>query len=242
MKHFLKAVLSFGFITLTLISCSSGPTKEQTRKSQSQGKRIYIPQEVQSSKPSAPKKVVVPYTYNSWIAVSENLRQVREYEKFLEQNQVGNIIPSYELLRSARDWEKCGREEFTVPPSELWANQIPTLRVFKYLIASKVLTDFTVTSVYRDLALNRCAGGATSSRHVMNSAIDFRVGPEYPQATDYVDIENTKFRLCRFWYQYGQSLNMGLGLYASGQIHVDTQGYRTWGPDLTRHSSMCTYE
>jgi len=34
---------------------------------------------------------------------------------------------------------------------------------------------------------------------------------------------------------------MGLGLYASGQIHIDTQGYRTWGPDLTRNSSMCNF-
>ena len=31
---------------------------------------------------------------------------------------------------------------------------------------------------------------------------------------------------------------MGIGLYSSGQIHIDTQGYRTWGPDLTRNSSM----
>ncbi|MEG1091354.1 MAG: peptidase M15, partial [Acinetobacter sp.] len=29
--------------------------------------------------------------------------------------------------------------------------------------------------------------------------------------------------------------------YASGQIHIDTQGYRTWGPSLGRNSSMCNY-
>ena len=124
---------------------------------------------------------------------------------------------------------------------ELWSNQVPTLRVFKYLVAANVLTDFEVTSVYRDLPLNQCAGGANSSRHLFNSAIDFRIGPEYPQAQDYAAIENTKFKLCQFWLQHGQSLNMGLGLYASGQIHIDTQGYRTWGPDLSRRSSMCNY-
>ncbi|TYO14299.1 peptidase M15, partial [Acinetobacter baumannii] len=26
-----------------------------------------------------------------------------------------------------------------------------------------------------------------------------------------------------------------------GQIHIDTQGYRTWGPDLTRNTSMCNF-
>lgn len=33
----------------------------------------------------------------------------------------------------------------------------------------------------------------------------------------------------------------GAGPYALGQIHIDTQGYRTWGPDLSRNSSMCNY-
>ncbi len=38
-----------------------------------------------------------------------------------------------------------------------------------------------------------------------------------------------------------KSLNLGIGLYSSGQIHIDTQGYRTWGPDLTRNTSMCNF-
>ncbi len=39
--------------------------------------------------------------------------------------------------------------------------------------------------------------------------------------------------LCQFWAQHGQSFKYwGLGLYSTGQIHIDTQGYRTWGPDL----------
>jgi hypothetical protein len=242
MKHFLKAMLSFGFISLTVIGCSS-TTIEKGSTSVQQSKRIYIPQEKvsleRSTTPPSPK--VAPYAYNSWLAVSDHLARVREYEKFLEQNQVGHIIPSYELLRTARDWQKCGRSEYMVPNRELWPNQLPTLRVFKYLVAGQVLTDFTVTSVYRDLPLNRCAGGANSSKHLFNSAIDFRIGPENPQASDYADIENTKFKLCQFWIQYGPSLNMGLGIYSSGQIHIDTQGFRTWGPDLTRHSSMCNY-
>ncbi|WP_228139577.1 D-Ala-D-Ala carboxypeptidase family metallohydrolase, partial [Acinetobacter pittii] len=84
-----------------------------------------------------------------------------------------------------RDWQKCGRSEYAVPNRELWNNSLSTLRVFKYLIAAKVLTDFEVTSVYRDLPLNECAGGASSSKHLFNSAIDFRIGPEVPQPQDY---------------------------------------------------------
>ena len=240
MKHFLKGLIGFGLIPLVMIGCATSPQKQGRTTTTPDGKRIFIPQErIIIERPVPPK--TVPYAYNAWVATSDNLRRVREYEVFLEQNGVGNIIPSFELMRTARDWQKCSRSQYMIPNRELWHNQISTLRVFKYLVAAKVLTDFEVTSVYRDLPLNQCAGGANSSSHLFNSAIDFRVGPAYPHAEDYAFIETTKFKLCEFWAQYGQSLNMGLGLYASGQIHIDTQGYRTWGPDLSRHSSMCNY-
>ncbi|RKG45182.1 MULTISPECIES: D-Ala-D-Ala carboxypeptidase family metallohydrolase [Acinetobacter] len=239
MKNLIKGLLGIVLVPIVFVGCTSSPKKGQIITDPS-GKRIFIPQErVSFQRPIPPK--TVPYAYNNWIAVADHLRRVREYEVFLEKNGVGNIIPSFELMRTARDWQKCGREQYMVPSRELWANQIPTLRVFKYLIAANVLTDFSVTSVYRDLPLNQCAGGTSSSRHLYNSAIDFRIGPEYPQPEDYAYIENSKFKLCQFWSQHGQSLNMGLGLYASGQIHIDTQGYRTWGPDLSSRSSMCNY-
>ena len=237
MKHFVKAALAVAIVPFIILGCSSSPKKQITT---ADGQRIYIPREkIIIDRPIPPK--VIPNSYHYWSSVSYNLSLARDYDQFLQRNQVGNIIPMHELLRTARDWEKCGRSEYMVPSRELWNNQIPTLRVFKYLVAAKVLTDFEVTSVYRDLPLNKCAGGASSSRHLFNSAIDFRIGPQYPRAEDYAFIESTKFRLCQFWSQYGQSFNMGLGLYSSGQIHIDTQGFRTWGPDLSRHSSMCNY-
>ena len=237
MKHLIKAALAVAVVPCFLIGCSS--TSQDGAKTTGQT-RIYLPREtIITQRPMPPK--VIPYTYHAWSSVSENLRQAREYDQFLQRNQVGNIIPMHELLRTARDWEKCGRSQYMVPNRELWSNQIPTLTVFKYLVASKVLTEYEVTSVYRDLPLNKCAGGANSSRHLFNSAIDFRIGPQYPRAEDYAFIEASKFKLCQFWSQHGQSLNMGLGLYASGQVHIDTQGFRTWGPDLSRRSSMCNY-
>lgn len=235
MKKLVQGLFSIVIIPLLMVGCNT--TKKADNLNE---KRIYIPQEQISLERAASPKVV-PYTYNQWTATVDNLRQVREYERFLEQNGVGNIIPSFELMRSARDWQKCGRSQYMVPTRELWQNQVKTLRVFKYLVASKVLTDFEVTSVYRDLSLNQCAGGAGSSRHLFNSAIDFRIGPVYPLPQDYAYIEHTKFKLCEFWRQHGQVFNMGLGLYANGQIHIDTYGYRTWGPNLSRTSSPCNY-
>lgn len=228
--------------SLFIASCATTTTvkNQQVISKPLENSRIYIPKEQVVITSPAPQKIV-PNSYITWLSQGEHQQQAAEYERFLSQNGVGNIVPSFELLRSARDWQKCGSEEYAVPNRELWANQIPTLKVFKYLVATQVLTNFEVTSVYRDLPTNQCAGGANSSRHLYNSAIDFRLGPEIPQPQDYIEIEKTKFKLCQFWAQYGQTLNMGLGLYASGQIHVDTQGYRTWGPNLSRSSSMCHF-
>ena len=239
MREILKGLISVSIIALTAIACTSTPQKGQ-RVFTPTGQRIFIPQEkIIIERPARPK--VMPNSYRNWIMMDQNQSTVREYERYLERNNVGNIIPSFELLKSARDWQRCGKSEYMIPSREIWENQLPTLKVFKYLVASNVLTDFEVTSVYRDLPLNQCAGGAGSSRHLFNSAIDFRIGPEYPQPEDYAYIENSKFKLCQFWKNYGQSLHMGLGLYASGQIHIDTQGFRTWGPDLTRITSLCNY-
>lgn len=237
MMKILKGLTMIGIASIGLAACTTSPQKTTANK---QNNRLPIPQEkVSVEQPLVPK--TVPASYRYWLASGDNRIRAREYERFLEQNNVGNIIPSFELFKTARSWEKCNSSEYMVPNRELWQNQLPTLKVFKYLVAAKVLTDFEVTSVYRDLTLNQCAGGAPSSRHLFNSAIDFRLGPVYPRAEDYAQIENSKFKLCQFWSQYGQSFNMGLGLYATGQIHIDTQGYRTWGPDLTRNSSMCHF-
>ncbi|MDQ8936974.1 D-Ala-D-Ala carboxypeptidase family metallohydrolase [Acinetobacter rudis] len=237
MMKILKGLTLISFAGIGLAACTTAPQKTTVNN---HNNRLPIPQEkVSIEQPVTPK--TVPASYNYWLSVGDNRVRAREYERFLEQNNVGNIIPSFELFKTARDWQKCNSNEYMVPNRELWQNQLPTLKVFKYLVAAKVLTNFEVTSVYRDLTLNQCAGGAPSSRHLFNSAIDFRLGPIYPHAEDYARIENSKFKLCQFWSQYGQSFNMGLGLYASGQIHIDTQGYRTWGPDLTRNSSMCQF-
>lgn len=238
MKDVLKGLILIVTTSVLLIGCTTSPQKKRTLTSQ--GQRISIPQEkIIVENPNASK--VMPHSYRLWLMQGDNQIRVREYEVYLEKNGVGNIIPSFELMKTARAWQKCGRTEYMVPNTEVWQNQIATLKVFKYLVAAKVLTDFEVTSVYRDMPLNQCAGGANSSRHLFNSAIDFRIGPVYPQPHDYATIENSKFKLCEFWKMHGQSLDMGLGLYASGQIHIDTQGYRTWGPDLTRNSSLCYY-
>ena len=32
---------------------------------------------------------------------------------------------------------------------------------------------------------------------------------------------------------------MGMSLYPSGRVHIDTSGWRTWGADHSRGSAFC---
>ena len=181
-----------------------------------------------------------PADYMMWMNTEADRSRLKQYESYLKDNRVSNAVPMHQLLKSARSWQKCGRSPYAIPSPELWNNALPTLKIIQYLVDNQVLRDFEVTSVYRDYSLNICAGGAAGSKHVYNSAIDFRLGPEFGATTrDLLVIEDTKIKLCNFWHQHGATLNMGLGVYATGQIHIDTQGYRTWGPDLTRNTSIC---
>lgn len=242
-QHLIKCILTLSAFPFILSGCTTSPQKNTPKVAVPiiQGNQIILnPQPaptvpVQKTWVSSP-----PADYLLWLRNSGNQARVNDYEKYLKEHRVATAVPTYQLLRSARDWQKCGREPYAIPSPELWSNALPTLKIIQYLVDTQVLRDFEVTSVYRDYSLNICAGGAAGSKHVYNSAIDFRLGPEYGASTrDYLLIQDTKNKLCEFWTKYGQTLNMGLGLYASGQIHIDTQGYRTWGADHTRNTSIC---
>ncbi|WP_426455617.1 D-Ala-D-Ala carboxypeptidase ZrlA [Acinetobacter sp. KB005] len=220
-----------GLLLLSLTACSTQTPKPT------------IPLQPQSKLPQ-PSKIVgkikpQPEDYIAWLATGEHRESVQAYKQFLQKNGLATLIPDHELLRSARDWQKCGVEPYAVPPREIWSNIVPTLSILKALVNDGVINDFEVTSVYRALSLNRCAGGADASRHVFNAALDFRIGPEQPTDLDQFNIQQTKTKLCQFWETKGQALNMGLGVYASGQIHIDSQGFRSWGPDHHYRTSIC---
>ena len=221
----------FGLILLSLTACSTQTPKPTT------------PLHTRTSLPQPTKTVVKikpqPEAYVAWLASADHRQAVQAYKQFLKQKGLANLVPDHELLSSARDWQKCGVEPYAVPPREIWSNIVPTLSILKALVEDGVINDFEVTSVYRALSLNRCAGGADASRHVFNAALDFRIGPEQPTDLDQFNIQQTKTKLCQFWATKGQALNMGLGVYASGQIHIDSQGFRAWEPDHHYKTSIC---
>ena len=177
--------------------------------------------------------------FKDWLAShSYQKSEVLAYQNYL-QSQLGTIPPMEQLLASARDARRCGFEPYEVPPASLWQNIVPTLRMLQQLQKQGYLPYSTVIrSVYRNPALNDCAGGAGESKHMTNGAIDIWV-PENEGNKWAVD--STVDGLCQFWQSNGQGYNFGLGLYPTGSVHLDTQGYRKWGASHSSSSSPCRF-
>ncbi|MBF8645626.1 D-Ala-D-Ala carboxypeptidase family metallohydrolase [Pseudomonas pudica] len=154
--------------------------------------------------------------------------QTRPFREMLVDARLYGMVPIHQLLRSASDWKLCHASPFAVPPTSNWPAVRSTLSLIKTLHDQGILRQFEVVSAYRDPRLNVCAGGAANSAHTRAFAVDILL-PDWADPNP----------LCRFWQQYGQAWNMGLGRYPSGRIHLDTAGYRTWGGDGRAGSSFC---
>ncbi len=155
--------------------------------------------------------------------------EVPAYISFLRSNGVDSVLPLRDLLRSGRAWQRCGVPEFVVPPRSRWQTLVPTLELVAELRERLVLPQARAASVYRTVAFNTCERGSARSRHLDNAAIDF----------DLVPNAEVTARLCGYWRQHGARHRFGLGFYDLERIHVDTRGYRTWGRDHTRRTSLC---
>jgi hypothetical protein len=153
--------------------------------------------------------------------------EVEAFEEFLVREGVAQVVPSYQLLRSASMWKECRAEPFEIPPGTEWPRVRDLLRLLRDLQGKGVLPAFEVVSAYRDPRLNRCAGGAPGSSH-QQFAVDIA-----PLSAEHGT------RLCRFWREQGQAWDMGVSRYPSGRIHIDRTGWRTWGATHKRGSSYC---
>lgn len=158
---------------------------------------------------------------------SNHAVQVEAFESFLTYEKLAHVVPTYQLLRSASMWKECRAEPFQIPPTRHWPEVRALLDLLRELRAREVLPPFEVVSAYRPPALNRCAGGAPGSSH-QRFAVD--IAPLKKEDAD---------RLCRFWREEGRSWDMGVSRYPSGRVHIDRNGYRTWGASHGRGSSYC---
>ncbi|HYX47910.1 MAG TPA: hypothetical protein VE820_13960 [Sphingomicrobium sp.] len=162
--------------------------------------------------------------YRSWyLAAPWRARQVKAFNDYLTANQVGGILPTWTLLRTATSWQECGQQPFEVPPSDEWPHMVETLRYVRDYVIPTV-GPVEAVSVYRNPQLNKCAGGAPESAHKLDSAID--MVPLRP--IDRVTLMRT---LCGVHTEHGAPYNAGLGFYAYLRFHVDSTKFRRWNMD-----------
>ena len=162
--------------------------------------------------------------YRSWyLAAPWRAGQVKTFNDYLVGNQVGGVLPTWQLLRTATSWKDCGGQPFEIPPTDEWPHIVQTLRYIHDYVIPEV-GPVEPVSGYRNPTLNQCAGGALESAHKHYSAID--MVPLRPITR--VAMMRT---LCAGHSQHGAAYNAGLGFYAFMRFHIDSTKYRRWNMD-----------
>lgn len=160
--------------------------------------------------------------YRNWYMASpSHAAAVKSFNTYLTTWDVGGVVPTWQLLRTASQWQKCGAAPFEVPPTEAWPNVVQTLRYVRDKVIPEV-GPVEAVSVYRNPILNQCAGGAQESAHRFMQAID--LVPLRP-----ITREALTKQLCAVHARSGEPYEVGLGFYVGLRFHVDSRKFRTWG-------------
>jgi hypothetical protein len=160
--------------------------------------------------------------YRNWyLASPSNGASVKAFNDYLNTWGVSGIVPTWQLLRTASDWQKCGAPAFEVPPSDEWPNVVQTLRYVRDKVVPTVGAVEPV-SAYRNPVLNQCAGGAPESAHRYFQAVD--LVPLRPVTRDAMIRQ-----LCIIHARSGEPYGVGLGFYVGLRFHIDSRKFRTWG-------------
>jgi hypothetical protein len=182
--------------------------------------------------PAAQWKPTEPYViigqdepgYRSWyLAASWRKPWVKSFNDYLASQGVGGVVPTWQLLRTASDWYKCGDNAFEVPPMKEWPNLANSLRFVRDFVIPTV-GPVEAVSVYRNPGLNACAGGAQESAHRYGQAMD--LVPLNPTSR-----EEMMARLCSVHRARGEPYAAGLGFYVGLRFHIDSRRFRRWGVD-----------
>lgn len=180
--------------------------------------------------PGMPWEPTAPYItvgqdepgYRNWyLATPANAVSVKAFNDYLATWGVSGIVPTWQLLRTASDWQKCGSPAFEVPPTQDWPNVVQTLRYIRDKVIPTI-GPVEPVSVYRNALLNQCAAGAPESAHRFMQAVD--LVPLRPVTRDAMIR-----RLCAVHAVSGETYDVGLGFYVGLRFHIDSRKFRTWG-------------
>lgn len=170
--------------------------------------------------------------YHAWLARDPAARaQVIAFRTHLELQHLDDVLPTWQLVRTASMWRECGGPRFQVAPFTEWAHLSNALRFIRSHVAP-VIGPVEAVSGFRNEQLNACARGAPESAHRHFYAMDL-----VPLRA--VTREGLIRSLCRIHEWRGAAYDIGLGFYSGLRFHVDAKRYRKWGPDGTGATSPC---
>jgi hypothetical protein len=170
--------------------------------------------------------------YHAWLAREPAARaQLLGFKQFLGFKDLDGVLPTWQLVRTASKWRECNGPRFEVPPLTRWPRISDTLRFIK-LHVEPVIGDVEVMSGYRNEHLNACAGGARESAHRGFYALD--MVPLKP-----ISRAGMIRSLCAIHAWRGGGYDVGLGFYQGRRFHIDSKGFRKWGPDGKGATSPC---
>lgn len=170
--------------------------------------------------------------YLAWLAQSpEHRENVREFRDFLSAQNVKSVLPTWQIVRTSSSWRECSADRFEVAPVQQWDNIVDTLAFVKREV-QPAIGEVEALSAFRNEDLNSCSGGRPGSAHRMFFAMDL-----VPRS----DVTRGELisRLCAAHAQSGADYRTGLGFYSGLRFHVDSSGYRKWGPDGRGATSPC---
>ena len=169
----------------------------------------------------------------AWLAGSAAHRaELSAFRDRLAAENVEDVVPIWQLVRTSSSWRQCGAEPFEVAPADKWDNIVETLKFVRDQVKPSV-GEVEALSAYRNEGLNACSAGAPKSAHRMFFALDLTpVSAEVSRDEMIRDV-------CRAHAQNGRGYEAGLGFYSGRRFHVDSNGFRKWGPDGRGASSPC---
>ena len=170
--------------------------------------------------------------YHAWLARSPAARaQVMAFNQYLENDGVGEVLPTWQLVRTASMWRECNGPRFEVAPFTEWQHISRTLKFVRAHV-EPVIGSVEAVSGFRNAELNQCSGGAKESAHRHFYALDLVPLRDIGRA-------GMIRSLCAIHEFRGSGYDIGLGFYSGVRFHVDSKGFRKWGPNGRSATSPC---
>ncbi|QNM82773.1 hypothetical protein H8M03_12435 [Sphingomonas sabuli] len=171
--------------------------------------------------------------FRDWLRASPAHRaELSRFRSYLAAQGVEAVVPMWQLVRTSSSWKECAAEPFETPPADKWDHIVKTLQFVRDNVVPAV-GQVEPLSAYRNEGLNSCSNGAPKSAHRHFFALDLT-----PLDTKVARADMIR-SVCAAHAREGQAYDTGLGFYSGRRFHVDSSGYRKWGPNGKGATSPC---